>query len=78
MDSIQLVSETFGKFGQKCKVSVSTGETYEGYYHGYCESMQEYPLTLRLGISEDEAQRIGVSWLHEIGVPYDVITGIEF
>lgn len=78
MDSIQLLSETAGKFGQACRVSVSTGDVYSGIYSGYCESTREYPLTLRLGISEDEANRIGTSWLREIGVPYDVITNIDF
>lgn len=78
MDSIQLLSETAGKIGLKCSVSVSTGDTYSGYYRGYCESTREYPLTLRLGISEREAKRIGISWLREIGIPYDVITNIQF
>lgn len=78
MDSIQLLSETAGKFGQRCSVSVSTGDSYSGYYRGFCESTRVYPLTLRLGISEDEAKRIGTSWLREIGVPYDVITNIQF
>ena len=78
MDSIQLLSETAGKFGQRCSVSVTTGDTYSGYYRGYCESTRENPLTLCLGISEEEAKRIGTSWLREIGVPYDVITNIKF
>ena len=78
MDSIKLLSETAGKFGHKCSVSVSNGDTYTGIYRGYCESTRENPLTLRLGISETEAQRIGTSWLREIGVPYDVITNIQF
>lgn len=78
MDSIKLLSETAGKFGQPCSVSVSTGDTYSGFYRGFCESTRECPLTLRLGISEDEAKRIGTSWLREIGVPYDVITNIQF
>ena len=78
MDSIQLLSETAGKFGQECKVSVTTGDTYTGLYRGFCESTRENPLTLRLGISEAEANRIGTSWLREIGVPYDVITNIIF
>lgn len=78
MDSIQLLSETAGEFGQRCAVSVSTGDTYSGYYRGFCESTRENPLTLRLGISENEAKRIGTSWLREIGVPYDVITNIQF
>lgn len=78
MDSIQLLSETAGKVGQTCRVSVSTGDAYSGIYRGYCESTREYPLTLRLGISEAEAKRIGTSWLREIGVPYDVINNIEF
>lgn len=78
MDSIQLHSETAGKFGQQCSVSVSTGDSYSGYYRGFYESTREYPLTFRLGISEDEAKRIGISWLREIGIPYDVITNIQF
>lgn len=78
MDSIQLLSETAGKFGQECKVSVTTGDTYTGLYRGFCESTRENPLTLRLGISEAEANRIGTSWLREIGVPYNVITNIKF
>lgn len=78
MNSIQLLSETAGKIGQKCSVSVSTGNTYSGYYRGFCESTREYPLTLRLGISEDEATKIGTPWLREIGVPYDVILNIQF
>lgn len=78
MDSIQLLTETAAKIGQRCSVSVSTGDTYTGIYRGYCESTRENPLTLRLGISEEEAKRIGTSWLREIGVPYDVITNINF
>lgn len=78
MDSIQLLSETAGKIGQRCSVSVSTGDTYTGIYRGYCESTRENPLTLRLGISEEEAKRIGTSWLREIGVPYYVITNVNF
>ena len=78
MDSTQLLSETAGKIGQRCSVSVSTGDTYTGIYRGYCESTRENPLTLRVGISEEEAKRIGTSWLREIGVPYDVITNINF
>lgn len=78
MDSIQLLSETAGKIGQRCSVSVSTGDTYTGIYRGYCESTREYPLTLRLGISEYEAKIIGTSWLREIGMPYYVITNVNF
>ena len=78
MDSILLLSETAGKVGQKCKVSVTTGDAYSGYYRGYCESTREHPLTLRLEISEEEAKRIGTPWLREIGVPYDVITNVSF
>ncbi len=78
MDSIQLLSETAGNFGQKCSVSVSTGDTYSGYFRGYCDSTRENPLTLRLVIDENEAKRIGVSWLREIGVPYEVITNVKF
>ena len=78
MDSIELLSETAGKLGQRCSVSVSSGDAYSGYYRGFRESTRENPLTLRLGISEVEAERIGTPWLREIGVPYDVITNIQF
>ena len=78
MDSIELTSKTEGKFGQECKVSVGTCDVYSGVFRGYCESTKGYPLTLRLGISEKEAKRIGVSWLREIGIPYDAITDIQF
>lgn len=78
MDSIQLLTEIAGKFGKKCEVSVSTGDSYTGNYYGFLTSTPEYPLTLRLEISEDEANRIGVPWLREIGVPYNVITNIVF
>lgn len=78
MDSIQLLSVTAGKIGQTCTVTVSTGDTYVGLYRGFCESTRENPLTLRLGISEAEAYRIGTSWLREIGVPYNVIINIKF
>lgn len=78
MDSIQLHSETAGKFGQRSSVSVSTGDTYSGYYRGVCKSTREYRIALRLGISEDKAKRIGTPWLREIGVPYDEITNIQF
>ena len=77
MDSIKLLTETAGKKGKECKISISNGDTYIGYYHGFCESTREYPLTLRLVISEYEAKRIGTPWLREIGVPYDVITNIQ-
>lgn len=78
MDRIQLQLETAGKLGQKCSLKVSTGDTYKGYYRGFCESTREYPLILRLGISEDEAKIIGTSWLREIGMPYYVITNVNF
>lgn len=78
MDSIKLLTETAGKNGCECKVHVTTGEIYSGLFCGYCESTREYPLTLRLCISEKEAARIGVPWLREIGVPYDVIDNISF
>lgn len=78
MDSIQLLSETAGKNGEKCSISVSTGDMYSGYFHGFCESTSEAPLVLRLCISEEEACRIGTPWLREIGIPYDEITKIEF
>lgn len=78
MDSIKLLETTAGKMGQLCSVTVSTGDIYTGVYHGYCESTAENPLTLRLGIAESEAQRIGVAWLREIGVSYDVINNVKF
>ena len=78
MDSIKLLETTAGKMGQLCSVTVSNGDIYPGVYHGYCESTPENPLTLRLGIAESEAKRIGVIWLREIGVPYDVIENIKF
>lgn len=78
MDSIMLQSATAGKFGQECKVYVSTGDVYSGHYCGFCEVKQGHPLTLRLKISEEEANRIGTPWLREIGVPYDEITDIKF
>ncbi len=78
MDSIELVTMTSGKSGQECKVSVNTGEIYSGLFHGYCESTKEFPLTLRLYISGKEAARIGLPWLREIGIPYDVIDNISF
>lgn len=78
MDSIKLLSETAGKNGQECSVRVTSGEVYSGYYCGFCESTKENPLTLRLCIDAKEAERIGVSWLREIGVPYDVVNKISF
>ncbi len=78
MDSILLLSETAGKLGQRCSISVSNGDTYSGYYRGFCESTRENPLALRLFISENEATRIGIPWLREIGVPYNVINNITF
>lgn len=78
MDSIKLLETTFGHFGESCKIQVSTGETYNGIYHGYSESTYDNPLMLRLGISKDEANRIGVPHLSEIGICYDVIVSIAF
>ena len=78
MDSIELLKETAGKFGQTCNVSVSNYDTYSGMYRGYCESTPEAPLSLRLQISKAEAERIGIPWIKEIGIPYDVIIKIEF
>ena len=78
MDSIQLLSDTAGKLGERCRVTVSSGDTYEGVYRGFCESTQEAPLTLRLAVSEQEANRIGVPWLRMVGIPYDVIISIQF
>lgn len=78
MDSIELVQKTSGKYGQGCKVSVSTRDVYTGIFNGFCESTPENPLTLRLLISKEQAIKIGVSYLSEIGVPYDVITEVNF
>jgi len=78
MDSIKLLEATAGKMGQLCKVAVSSGDTYTGVYYGYCEATPENPLVLRLGIDESEAKRIGVAWLREIGVSYDVIENVKF
>lgn len=78
MDSIQLISETAGKFGQKCSVSVTNGNTYNGIFRGYCESTKENPLTLRMNINESEAKKIGIAWLREIGISYEKITNIKF
>jgi hypothetical protein len=78
MDSIELLETTIGKFGNVCQVSVSTGDTYSGIYNGYGESTPENPLMLRLKLSKKEAERIGVPYLSEIGIRYDVITSISF
>ena len=78
MDSIALLERTFGHYGDKCKVTVSNGDTYTGIYRGYGESTRENPLMLRLGLSKSEATRIGVPYLAEIGIPYDVITAVDF
>lgn len=78
MDSIELLSETVGKFGQECSVHLTSGDVYSGHYCGYCDSTKENPLTLRLGIDAKEAERIGVPWMREIGVPYEVINNISF
>lgn len=78
MDSIELLTKTAEKNGQKCSVHVTSGDVYLGHYCGYCESTKENPLTLRLSIDAKEAERMGISWMREIGVPYDVITRISF
>lgn len=78
MDSIEFCFKTAGKIGQKCSVHVTSGDVYSGHYCGYCESTKENPLTLRLGIDAKEAEKIGIPWMREIGVPYDVITHISF
>ena len=78
MDSIELLQLTAGKQGNPCKVSVKNFDTYDGIYRGFCESTFESPLSLRLQISETEAHRIGVPWLKEIGIPYDIIRHVEF
>lgn len=77
-DSIELLTKTAGKIGQECSVHVTSGDVYSGHYCGYCESTKENPLTLQLGIDAKEAEEIGISWMREIGVPYDVITHISF
>jgi len=78
MDSIELLEKTDGHKGEQCKVAVATGDEYVGIYHGYAETTKENPLVLRLGISQSEAERIGVPDLKEIGIPHDVITAITF
>lgn len=79
MDSIQLLEATFGHNGERCEVKVTNGDIYVGVYHGYCDSFPAYPLSLRLGISKDEAIRIGIpSSVSEIGVSYDAIMSISF
>lgn len=78
MDSIELLKATAGKFGQQCKVEVSTGDIFSGIFRGYAESTPQAPLVLRLELSHNEAERIGVGSLHSIGVPYDVIKNIQF
>lgn len=78
MDSIELVKATSGNYGEKCQVRVTTGDTYSGIFHGYGESPRENPLMLRLGITKAEADRIGVPYLSEIGIRYEVITSISF
>ena len=61
MDSIELLTKTARKIGQKCSVHVTSGDVYSGHYCGYCESTKENPLTLRLSIDAKEAERIGIS-----------------
>ncbi len=78
MDSIELLKTTVGHYGKQCRVTVTTGDEYVGIYHGYAESTKENPLVLRLGVSSSEAERIGVPYLKEIGVSYEVITAITF
>lgn len=78
MDSIQLLETTLRHYGETCHVTVSNGDTYTGVYHGYSESTPENPLVLRLGIGSAEAERIGVPYMSEIGISYDVIKSIEF
>lgn len=78
MDSIELQEATDGHLGEKCQVSVSTGDVYTGIYKGYGESTMENPLSLLLAINKQEATRIGVPERPEIGVPYDMITSVKF
>ncbi len=78
MDSIELLEKTIGKHGKSCSVDVTTGDTYCGTFRGFAESTSENPLMLRLRISPNEAKRIGVPYLSEIGVRYDVIKAISF
>lgn len=78
MDSIELLRQTAGRFGDKCQVSVTTGDVYTGIFKGYGESIKENPLILHLGISKAEASRIGVPHLSEIGVSYDVVISVKF
>ena len=78
MDSIELLETTFGHYGERCTIKVSTGDVYSGIYHGYSESTPENPLILRLIISNDEATRIGVPYMSEIGIRYEHIAAICF
>lgn len=41
MDSIELLTKTAEKNGQKCSVHVTSGDVYSGHYCGYCESTKE-------------------------------------
>ena len=77
MDSIQLLSETAGKFGQRCSIFVFTGATYSSYLW-ICETTHEYPFTPCLVISEDETKRVRTPLFREIGVPCEVISNIQF
>lgn len=78
MDSIELQEQTFGHYGDKCVVMLSTGEVYTGIYRGYEDSTKENPLMLRLEISRSEAARIGDTQLSEIDIRYEVITCVRF
>lgn len=78
MDSISLVKETFGHYGEKCKIQVTSDSIYEGVYIGFAESTKENPLVLRLQISEKEANRIGAYGMRIIGIDYRVINNVEF
>lgn len=78
MDSIELLEAAAKNHGKECKVEVSNGDLYRGVINGLSESTPDNKPALRLRISEAEATRIGVSYLREIAIPYDVIKGIEF
>lgn len=78
MDSIVLLDAVAGHIGEMCQVSISTGDVYTGIYKGFAESTKDYPLTLRLAITKQEAIRIGMPKMPVIGIPFDVIVSVKF
>lgn len=78
MDSIELLDTIAGHVGETCQVSISTGDVYTGIYKGFAESTKDYPLTLRLAITKQEATRIGAPKMPVIGIPFDVVMSVKF